>query len=188
MELKELIGLHVLRRVEIVEEAPDIKIAHFTLDDYRYTVSEYRLPNGTTRMEGPHVSGVVSPADGPGIPVFCLHRDTSFSGHSCEDADILEIYNATTAKKVLTIGTKNIYRDSRCIIEGDPIRIVGFPGRASTAWGGFVEIPGGDGCVFRFGDDQCSDANTPEFERKYLGRWQYGIDLAEGRDLTPTEE
>lgn len=189
MELKELIGLHVLRRVEIVEETPDIKIANFSLDYYRYTVSEYRLPNGTTRMDGPHVSGVESSADGSGMLVFCLHRDSSFSGHSCEDADILEIYNANTAKKVLTIGTKNIYRNSRCIIEGDPLRIVGFPGRASTAWGGFVnEIPDGDGCVFRFGDDQRSDADTPEFARKYLGRWQCGIDLAEGRDLTPTEE
>lgn len=131
MELKELIGLHVLRRVEIVEETPDIKIAHFTLDDYRYTVSEYRLPNGATRMEGPHVSGVASSADGSGLLVFCLHRDSAFSGHSCEDADILEIYNATTAKKVLAIGTKNIYRNSRCIIEGDPIRIVGIPGRTT---------------------------------------------------------
>lgn len=155
MELKELVGLHVLRRVEIVEGTPDIKIAHFSLDYYRYTVSEYRLPNGTTRMDGPHVSGVESSADGSGMLVFCLHRDSSFSGHSCEDADILEIYNANTARKVLTIGTKDICRNSRCIIEGDPIRIVGIPGRTTrpTAWGGAVEIPGGEGCVFKFSDD-----------------------------------
>ena len=162
MELKELTGLHVLRRVDIVEEAPDIKIAHFTLDDYRYTVSEYRLPNGTTRMEGPHVSGVASSADGSGLLVFCLHRDSSFSGHSCEDADILEIYNATTGKKVLTIGTKNICRNSRCIIDGDPIRIVGIPGRTAlpTAWGGSVEIPCGEGCTFRFADAPLKDGDN----------------------------
>lgn len=188
MELKELAGLHILRRLEIVDGLANSRIAHFTLDNLSYTVSEFRLENGASRMRGPDVSGVVSPADGPGIPAFCLHRDTSFSGHSCEDADILEIYNAITAKKLLTIGTKNISRNCRCIIEGNPIRIVGFPGRASTAWGGFVEIPAGDDCLFRFGDDQCGDADTPEFARKNLGRWQCGIDLAEGRDFTPTEE
>ena len=188
MELKELIGLHVLRRVEILDDILDQRIARFTLDDFRYEVFEYHLPNGLSKMIGPNVVGRSSPADGPGILVFCRHLDTSFSGASCEDADILEIYNANTAEKLLTIGTKNISRNCRCIIDGVPIRIVGFPGRATTAWGGLVEIPAGDGCVFSFGDDQCSDANTPEFERKYLGRWQCGIDLAEGRDHTPTEE
>ena len=29
---------------------------------------------------------------------------------------------------------------------------------------------------------------NPEFERHYMGRWQIGIDLAEDRDFTPTED
>ena len=29
---------------------------------------------------------------------------------------------------------------------------------------------------------------SPEFERRYMGRWQIGIDLADGRDFTPTED
>lgn len=29
---------------------------------------------------------------------------------------------------------------------------------------------------------------NPEFERRYMGRWQIGIDLSEGRDFTPTKD
>lgn len=178
MELKELIGLHVLRRVEILDDILDQRVARFTLDDFRYEVFEYHLPNGLSKMIGPNVVGRASPADGPGILVFCRHLGTSFSGASCEDADILEIYNANTAEKLLTIGTKNISRNCRCIIDGGSIRIVGFPGRAATAWGGLVEmVPAGDGCVFQFGEREFGDANTPEFDTRYLGRWQIGVDL-----------
>lgn len=28
----------------------------------------------------------------------------------------------------------------------------------------------------------------PEFERRYMGRWQIGVDLADGRDFTPTKD
>ena len=29
---------------------------------------------------------------------------------------------------------------------------------------------------------------TPEFERRYMGRWQIGIDLSEIRSFTPTKD
>lgn len=29
---------------------------------------------------------------------------------------------------------------------------------------------------------------NPEFERRYMGRWQIGIDLSESRDFTPTKD
>lgn len=29
---------------------------------------------------------------------------------------------------------------------------------------------------------------SPEFERRYMGRWQIGIDLSENRDFTPTKD
>lgn len=118
MKLKDLIGLHKLRSVGmwIDHEAGDIVTAiEFDLDGVLYRAERQELPEGQSCMKltVERESYRSHEEDIPGVPVFCIHRELWGEFVHNLPSDILEIYDAKTAREVLIIGTED-FCEQRC--------------------------------------------------------------------------
>ena len=156
MELKELIGLQLIKRIEVFHgELGSLDAVHFTMVGTRYRAQWEELDLDHSQL-GLYCVGVESPADGDGFPVFCIHRDTY--GELGLASDILEIYDTITAKPILVIGTEEIELFTDCridyypenihcthkeklLIGGGSVRTVRIPRLSDTSdWDGTIEI------------------------------------------------
>ena len=112
MKLKELTGLHLIKRIEVFRgEFGSLDAVHFTMAGTRHRAQREEL--GLDDRLCLYYLGAESHADGDGFPVFCIHRET-YGKHGLA-SDILEIYDTKTAKPILVIGTEEIelYPDCR---------------------------------------------------------------------------
>ena len=112
MELKELIGPHKLRSIGmwVNHEAGDIVTAiEFDLDGILYRAEREVFPGGQSSMKltVKWESYRSHEEDIPGVPVFCIHRELWGEFEHNLPSDILEIYDAKTAREVLIIGTED---------------------------------------------------------------------------------
>jgi hypothetical protein len=120
MELKELIGLQLIKRIEVFHgELGSLDAVHFTMAGIRHRAQWEEL--GLDERLGLYFIGVESHADGDGFPVFCIHRET-YGEHGLA-SDILEIYDTKTAKPILIIGTEEIELFPDCRIDYYPENI-----------------------------------------------------------------
>ncbi len=121
MELNELIGLHLLKRIVVSYDGAGILDAvDFTMAGFRHRAVRVDHGRGESQLFN-HYLGVASDADGDGFPVFCIHRETY--GTSGLASDILEIYDTITAKPILIIGTEEIDLSPDCRIDYYPENI-----------------------------------------------------------------
>lgn len=121
MDLKELIGLHRIKRIELFRNSlGHLDAVHFTMAGIRYRAQWEELDLDHSDL-GLYCVGVESDADGDGFPVFCIYRETY--GNFDLASDILEIYDAKTAKPILIIGTEEIDNSPDCRIDYYPENI-----------------------------------------------------------------
>lgn len=121
MELKDLIGLHLIKRIDAqFSGSGSLDAVDFSMNGMRYRAEWEELDLDHSQL-GLYCVGIESPADGEGFPVFCIHRDTF--GTSGFASDILEIYDTQTAKPVLILGTEEIEIDPDCRIDYFPENI-----------------------------------------------------------------
>jgi hypothetical protein len=114
MELKDLIGAHKLsgvdfdtEEVERYDETETAEVCRFRLDGQVFTAVQDPGDGYRSSMKE-LIAGPTAKIKNkfPSIPVFCIHR---IAGRSYGDgADILDIYDMTTAKIILSVGTDNI--------------------------------------------------------------------------------
>lgn len=121
MELKDLIGLHLIKRIDAqFSRNGSLDAVDFTMNGMRYRAEWEELDLDHSQL-GLYCVGVESPADGEGFPVFCIHRETF--GTSGFASDILEIYDTQTAKTILILGTEEIEICPDCRIDYFPKNI-----------------------------------------------------------------
>lgn len=121
MALKDLIGLHLIKRIEIVRgELGSLDAVHFTMTGIRHSAQWEELDLDHSQL-GLYFVGVESPADGDAFPVFCIHRE-AYGTHGLA-SDILGIYDTKTAKPILVIGTEGIEDCPECRIDYYPENI-----------------------------------------------------------------
>lgn len=156
MKLKELIGLHRIKRIAFFRDEDGVGDAvHFTMDGIRHRAVRVDYGRDGHRLRDICL-GVESDADGDGRPVFCIHRDAY--GPYGFASDILEIYDIKTAKPFLIIGTEEIdifpqgridyypenihcTHEEKLLIGGGDVRAVRIPRLSDTSdWDGSIEI------------------------------------------------
>ena len=165
MELKELIGLHLIKRIEVFRgELGFLDAVHFTMAGTRHRAQFEELDLDHSQL-GLYCVGVESHADGDGFPVFCIHRET-YGKHGLA-SDILEIYDTKTAKPILVIGTEEIELYPDC-------RIDYYPENIHCTHKEKLLIGGGSGRTVRI--PRLSD----------LSDWDGSIEIAAG--ISPVEE
>lgn len=121
MELNELIGLHLIKRIDVIRnDSGSIASVSFTMAGTRYRAVWQDVGRGESQLSLQY-AGVDSFADGDGFPVFCIYWDTY--GESGLASDILEIYDTKTAKPILILGTEEIEVFPECRLSYYPENI-----------------------------------------------------------------
>ena len=111
MELKELVGAHILSGVEVGCEERQIyswaehrNYVKFTLDGVTYKAVEDPDDGYRSYMEELEVSETSCKTKLPDIEVFCV---MSAVGEYEGESDVLCFYDVLSGKKIMAVGTEN---------------------------------------------------------------------------------
>jgi hypothetical protein len=125
MELKELVGAHILSGVEVGCEERKLHIwtescnyVKFTLDGVTYKAVEDPSDGYRSYMEELEVSETPCKIKLPNIEVLC---ELSEVGEYEGESDVLCVYDVLSGKKIMAVGTEN-YDDYYpcCVLEYHP--------------------------------------------------------------------
>ena len=112
MELKELVGEHMLDAVDFSTEQfnifgsrfEDCQVMRFRLDGVVYVAVEDPNDGYRSMMNDIYTSNEVVKNTFPPVKVVCRHRE---NGRSGDVDDILEIIDVVTGKTIVEVGTEN---------------------------------------------------------------------------------
>jgi len=109
MELKELVGEHVLRGIDRATISQDGEALRFDLDGTVYEVSE-NAADGYRSYHNPlhAIKGVKLANSFPGVPVIIEHTTVSEYDSDYNGSDILVFRTASEGQEFLRVGTDDI--------------------------------------------------------------------------------